>query len=135
SRDELYALFTDRLGIQPEYCVSEYSMTELSSQSYADTLHNHVSNPNQPAPTRLRTPPWTRIVIVDPITLNPITTPNQRGLIRWIDLANFDSVCAVQTSDMGTRDPDGGFQLLGRAPDSELRGCSLTIEEIIAANK
>lgn len=138
SRDELYQLFTDRLGIAPEYCVSEYSMTELSSQAYADTLHNHVSNnpqtPDQPAPTRLRTPPWTRIVIADPITLTPLTPPNQRGLIRWIDLANFDSVCAVQTSDMGTRDPDGGFLLLGRAPDTELRGCSLTIEEIITAN-
>lgn len=138
SRDELYELFTQRLGIPSELCVSEYSMTELSSQAYSDNLASSVSASQSPAPekpARLRVPPWVRIEIVDPITLQPIDAPGQRGLIRWIDLANFDSVCAVQTSDMGTRDSDGGFTLLGRAPDAELRGCSLTIEEIISANQ
>lgn len=130
SRDELYAMFTQRLGINPTHCISEYSMTELSSQAYSDNLANSTT----PKTAKLRVPPWVRIEIVDPISLQPIDQPNQRGLIRWIDLANFDSVCAVQTSDLGTRDTDGGFLLLGRAPDAELRGCSLTIEEIITAN-
>jgi len=52
-------------------------------------------------------------------------------LLRWYDLSNTESVLAVQTSDMGYIEADGGFVLLGRAPDSELRGCSLAVEELL----
>lgn len=138
SREELYGAFTTRLGVAPEYCVSEYSMTELSSQSYGDSLwraHQAGGDEEGEAPVRLRLPPWARVEIVDPLSLEPYGEPGRRGLIRWIDLANVDSVCAVQTSDMGVADADGGFVLLGRAPDAELRGCSLTIEELLEANR
>ena len=47
-----------------------------------------------------------------------------------VDLANLNSVVAVQTEDMGVAHPGGGFTLLGRAPGAVLRGCSLTAEDL-----
>lgn len=134
SRAELYALFEQRLGLERAYCLSEYSMTELSAQAYTDNLRAHLEDPTQPTDLehrRLRTPPWARVEVADPLTLKTILEPNMQGLLRWYDLSNTESVLAVQTSDMGYIEPDGGFVLLGRAPDSELRGCSLAIEELL----
>jgi hypothetical protein len=134
TRGELYASFTDRLGVPAARCVSEYSMTELSSQSYTDNLER--SDLGSPwSPGVLRTPPWARIEVVDPVRLEVLEGEGARGLIRWYDLANVGSVIAVQTSDVGVRVAGGGIRLEGRAPDSELRGCSLTIEEIVDATR
>lgn len=127
TREELYGLFESRLGIAPTHCIAEYSMTELSSQAYTDALARKVHW----SEARFRTPEWARVVACDPATLEPLG-PGERGLLRWLDLANVDSVCAVQTSDVGIVDPDGGFQLFGRAEGAELRGCSLAVEEIVA---
>jgi hypothetical protein len=70
-------------------------------------------------------------VLVDPETLEPVDGPGRRGLIRWIDLANVETVSAIQTGDLGVRTDTGGIRLLGRAPGADLRGCSLTAEEIV----
>jgi hypothetical protein len=35
----------------------------------------------------------------------------------------------VLTEDLGRLEP-GGLRLLGRAPGADLRGCSLTVEEL-----
>ena len=40
---------------------------------------------------------------------------------------NLGSVCCIQTEDVGRRLPDG-FEVLGRATDAELRGCSLELD-------
>jgi len=48
--------------------------------------------------------------------------------LRHFDLANLNSVLAIQTEDLG-RVAGSGFELLGRAPGAQLRGCSLTAEE------
>lgn len=125
TREELYGMFETRLGVAPTHCIAEYSMTELSSQAYTDPLSRNV--PWRDA--RFRTPEWARVIAVDPETLTPLS-PGTRGLLRWVDLANVDSICAVQTSDVGIVDEDGGFQLFGRAQGAELRGCSLAIEEL-----
>lgn len=125
SRADLYEAFTNRLGVESTRCLSEYSMTELSSQTYTDEL---VAD----EPTgRLYAPPWLKIDIVDPVDLTPVDDPEAEGLIRFFDLANVDSVSAVQTSDRGRLHPDGGLELLGRASGADLRGCSLTVEEIV----
>ncbi len=126
TRQELYRAFTDRLGVPRSRCVSEYSMTELSSQTYTDELVR-----GDQATHRLYAPPWLRIFIVDPLTLKPFADRGRQGLVAFFDLTNVDSVAAIQTSDRGVLHPDGGLELLGRAPDAELRGCSLTIEELL----
>ncbi len=132
SRDELYELFQTRLGIPEAMCVSEYSMTELSSQAYSG---RGPGVQGSGSPGSLQTPPWARVEIVDPLTFDPIEEVGAQGLIRWYDLANTESVVVVQTSDLGVLVEGGGFRLLGRAPQAELRGCSLTIEEIVEANR
>lgn len=123
-RETLYALFTERLGVPPTHCLAEYGMAELCSQFY-DTL---LVDPTAETGTRRKAgPPWIRTRVLDPRT-GQDALPGEPGLLCHYDLANLNSVLAVGTEDMG-RAVAGGFELLGRAPRAELRGCSLTAEE------
>ena len=61
--------------------------------------------------------------IVSPETGREVAE-GETGLIRVFDLANVFSVAAVQTEDLGIR-LGNGFELIGRAPQTEPRGCSL----------
>jgi hypothetical protein len=47
-------------------------------------------------------------------------------LLRVFDLANVRSVMAVQTEDLVVRRGEG-FELLGRLPRAEAKGCSLLV--------
>jgi hypothetical protein len=51
------------------------------------------------------------------------------GLLRHLDLANWASISALQTLDIGK--PRGrGFELAGRAKGADARGCSALLSEI-----
>jgi len=117
SREELYGLFVERLGVPLSHCYSEYGMSELASQFYSQGL----DGPKQ-------APPWLRTRLLDPVTGTDVP-PGEPGLLTHYDLANVNSVLAIQTEDLGIAVP-GGFQLLGRAPGAVLRGCSLTAEAL-----
>jgi len=121
-KEELHALISDRLGIGPENIVSEYGMSELSSQAY-DAVAGRPRG-RDPAPRRFQFPPWARSQLISPETGREIAD-GETGLIRVLDLANVYSVMTVQTEDLGVRH-GGGFALLGRAAAAEPRGCSLT---------
>lgn len=117
SKTELYSLISETLGIPPSQIISEYGMSELSSQGYDGT-------PGVSASLRaFRFPPWTRAQLISPETGRE-SFPGQPGLIRLLDLANVSSVLSIQTEDLASATPNG-FVLLGRAPASEPRGCSL----------
>lgn len=116
-REELYALFGTRLGVPTANCHSEYGMSEMASQFYGHGLDPIKCGPH-----------WVRTRAIDPET-GEDAPPGMPGLLRHYDLANFNSVQALQTQDAGTLTPDG-FLLHGRAPDAEVRGCSLTVEEL-----
>lgn len=107
--------------------VSEYGMTELSSQFYEQTLFE----PEAPR-GHYAEPPWARVVPVDPETLAPVAE-GEMGIAKILDLMNVDSAVAVLTQDRVRRvGPDGGsFELLGRAPGAPPRGCSIAIDEIM----
>ncbi len=109
-REELHALIRDRLGLGAGGVVTEYGMSELSSQAYGGDAG-------------LELPPWARLVLVDPESGREVGegTP---GLVRIVDLANVGSVIAVETGDLAER-RSGTFRLLGRAAATEPRGCSL----------
>jgi len=47
----------------------------------------------------------------------------ERGLLRHVDLANWESISFLQTHDIG-RAAGNGFEVLGRAVGAEVRGCS-----------
>lgn len=116
-REALHGLLGERLGVTPERIVSEYGMSELSSQAY-----DQVAGAPESA-RRFRFPPWARALVVSPETGRE-AAPGEPGLLRVCDLANVFSVLAVQTEDLASADGDG-FVLLGRAAQAEARGCSL----------
>jgi hypothetical protein len=105
-------------------------MTELSSQLYETTLAAALRGEHD-APRALWVPGWMRATLVDPETLAPVPA-GEVGVLRLDDPANLDSVCAIQTADLA-RQQAAGIVLLGRAPGAVPRGCSLAIEEALAA--
>jgi hypothetical protein len=121
TREELHALIAGRLGVGREHIVCEYGMCELSSQAYDSSISQ--SRNTQHAIHRFRFPPWTRVQIVSPETGHEVAD-GETGLVRVYDLANVASVLAVQTGDLAIRRGEG-FELVGRAPGAEARGCSL----------
>lgn len=92
---------------------SEYGMTELLSQAYAKKEGIFY------------TPPWMQLRLRhedDPLgTAASLTT----GGLNVIDLANLYSCAFIATEDVGRREANGGFTVLGRLDNAEVRGCSL----------
>ncbi len=121
---ELYAAVARAFGLPVEDVIGEYGMTELSSQLYEDPR----SGP--PGARVYRAPPWVSVAAADPDTLAPLA-PGAEGVARFVDLANVDSVCALQTLDWIRVEPDGGVRLFGRAPGAPPRGCSLALEDLL----
>jgi hypothetical protein len=118
-KPELYTQLAQTFGVADRAIWNEYGMSELSSQAYArGTGGLHAA------------PPWARVLVVDPATGREVA-PGREGLVRWIDLANVDSILALQTLDRAVR-TDQGFRLLGRLPRTEPRGCSLGVEDLLA---
>lgn len=125
SRETLYLEVTGRLGLPPGRIGSEYSMTELSSQLYSRRLADGDPTPRGDL---LVPPAWLRVLAVDAAT-GAVLPSATAGLLRFVDLANVETVVAVQTADLGIVTPDG-VTLLGRAPGAVPRGCGLTVEEL-----
>jgi hypothetical protein len=117
-REELYGLFESRFGMPADRCFGEYGMCEMGSQFYSSGPAGLFARPH-----------WVRTRAIDPVT-GEDAKPGEVGLLRHYDLANMNSVIAIQTQDMGVIHEDGRFQLLGRAPDAGVRGCSLTAEDL-----
>jgi hypothetical protein len=114
--------FYDQLGsgfrVGDLECYAEYGMCELASQFYSRGVNGYLHGPH-----------WIKTRCIDPIT-NQDCLPGRPGLLRHYDLANLNSVIAIQTQDRAIAVADGSFRLLGRASDADLRGCSLTAEEL-----
>jgi hypothetical protein len=106
--------------IDPADVISEYGMTELSSQFY----------------TRIggiyEEPPWARVTPVDPESLEPVKD-GEIGIARITDLMNVDSAVAVLAQDR-VRRVGGGFELYGRLPGAPPRGCSIAADEMLGGN-
>ena len=120
-RDELHLNLSERFGISRTQIICEYGMSELSSQAYA-----LVPGPSSIDGSRSRVfrfPGWARARIISPETGREVED-GEKGMVRIFDLANVYSVMAVQTGDLGVR-RGYGFELIGRAPMAEPRGCSL----------
>lgn len=119
--EELLARLAERLDIAAEAVVREYGMTELTSQFYTRVLAG--GDPALFVPSH-----WTRVRILDPETLTEAAAGSV-GLIGIFDLANLSSAVHLLTEDLGVA-AGRGFRLAGRAAGAELRGCSLTVEEL-----
>jgi hypothetical protein len=115
-------------ALSSDAIVTEYGMTELSSQLYEGTLPGAALH--GPAWTLLE-PPWLRVSPVHPVSLEPVAD-GELGLARFVDLANVDSAVAVLTRDLVRRN-DLGIELVGRAAGALPRGCSLAVEALLEA--
>lgn len=125
TRERLYAAAQERLGIPTGRIVNEYGMTELLSQLYEPVL-------SEGQEARQHVPPWwLQVRALDPLTLDPLPEGSE-GLLAFYDLANLGSVSAVLTQDVGTVE-QGRVRLRGRAPRAEARGCSLAVDDLLAA--
>jgi hypothetical protein len=114
-RDALYARITECFGVLRNAIISEYGMTELSSQYYAPAGEPYVS------------PPWLRVRVVGPERTT--LTNGSIGTLLHVDLANRSSCIAIQTEDLGAM-TQAGLVLAGRDREASLRGCSLDAEQL-----
>ncbi len=130
-RDELYERAGRALGLSRHAIVSEYGMTELTSQYYDGVLVN--GDARRVDARRKFAPPWLRTRVVGP---DGSTLPNGTvGALVHVDLANRSSCIAIATEDLGVQfDPGGnsfgGLMLIGRERGAALRGCSLDAESL-----
>ncbi len=112
TREELHDILKQKLNVPVIH--SEYGMTELLSQAYSKEEGIFYC------------PPWMKILIRDPQDpLSIIDEPGVTGGINIIDLANINSCSFIATGDLGKLHDDGGFEVLGRFDNSDIRGCNL----------
>lgn len=126
AREDLLRDYEALLGIPPNRVVNEYGMTELGSQFYDRSLEGIRAD--------LKVGPhWVRTLIIDPESGEP-ATPGAFGLLRHVDLANLDSVIAIETEDVGRfpGDESEGFELRGRVSGAEPRGCSIAVDDLLS---
>lgn len=123
-RAELYRLVREALGDEI-VCVNQYGMTEMSSNCYDQLLVSGSRRKNGPE--------WVKVRMLDPETLAevPAGTP---GVVAVTDLANLYSCAFLLTQDIGVQHPDG-FEILGRAPGAEAKGCSIAMDEFLRVNR
>ncbi len=129
-RDDLYGMLRDTFGVPDTHIVNMYGMTEFSVQFYDVTLRRHLAGM---PPARFKAgPPWSRTRIIDPET-GAERPAGHVGILLHVDLANRNTVSAIMTEDVG-RAAGEGFELLGRVRGAESRGCSMAIDELLAAS-
>jgi hypothetical protein len=114
TRPELHDFLQHRLGVNAVH--AEYGMTELLSQAYSS------------GKGRFHCPPWMQMLVRKED--DPLDVSNRGdGLLNIIDLANLYSCSFIAVDDIGRihTDEDGGFEVSGRADNSDIRGCSLMV--------
>lgn len=112
-REELHSILCDGFGVPTIH--SEYGMTELLSQAYS--LGNGI----------FECPPWMSILIRDTEDALTYVDYGKTGGINVIDLANINSCSFIATQDLGKKNPNHSFEVLGRFDASDIRGCNLMV--------
>ena len=102
-------------GFGVDFIHSEYGMTELLSQAYSK------------GNGWFECPPWMRVLLRDPADPFHMVATQQTGGINIIDLANQNSCAFIATEDLGRKNAQGQFEVLGRFDAAELRGCNLMV--------
>ena len=112
-REELHEQLCNGFGVSAIH--SEYGMTELLSQAYS--LGNGV----------FECPPWMHILIREAEDALNYVSNGKTGGINVIDLANINSCSFIATQDLGKKNPNNSFEVLGRFDNSDIRGCNLMV--------
>ena len=112
-REELHEQLCQGFGVTAIH--SEYGMTELLSQAYS--LGNGV----------FECPSWMQILVRDTEDALTYIQNGKTGGINVIDLANINSCSFIATQDLGKKNPNNSFEVLGRFDNSDIRGCNLMV--------
>jgi phenylacetate-coenzyme A ligase PaaK-like adenylate-forming protein len=112
-RKELHEQLCQGFGVTAIH--SEYGMTELLSQAYS--LGNGI----------FECPSWMHILIRDTEDALTYVAEGKTGGINVIDLANINSCSFIATQDLGKKNPNNSFEVLGRFDNSDIRGCNLMV--------
>jgi hypothetical protein len=115
-RHELHEKLKKGFGVHLIH--SEYGMTEMLTQAYStgDGI--------------FRCPPWMQVLIRDSNDPLSLVDSGITGGINVIDLANLLSCAFIATQDLGKRNADGSFEVLGRFDNSDVRGCNLMVASL-----
>lgn len=119
SENRLREMACRTFSIEPKRIIGEYGMTELGSQLF-----------ESPGSGRYVAPPWLRVNALHPVSRKPVEM-GEPGLAHFLDLTNIDSCLSVLSQDL-IRIHEDGIELLGRAPRSIPRGCSLPYEGLLS---
>lgn len=112
-REELHEQLCSGFGVSAIH--SEYGMTELLSQAYS--LGEGV----------FECPSWMQILIRNTEDALTYVEIGKTGGINVIDLANINSCSFIATQDLGKKNPNKSFEVLGRFDNSDIRGCNLMV--------
>ncbi|WP_188048985.1 acyl transferase [Flavobacterium sp. GP15] len=112
-REELHQQLCEGFGVSSIH--SEYGMTELLSQAYS--LGEGI----------FECPSWIQILIRDTEDALTYIPQGKTGGINVIDLANINSCSFIATQDLGKKNPNNSFEVLGRFDNSDIRGCNLMV--------
>lgn len=112
-REELHKILAKGFGVPRIH--SEYGMTELLSQAYS--LGNGI----------FECPSWMQILIRDTEDALTYVDYGITGGVNVIDLANINSCSFIATQDLGKKQPNNSFEILGRFDHSDIRGCNLMV--------
>lgn len=112
-REELHELLCKGFGVSGIH--SEYGMTELLSQAYS--LGDGV----------FECPAWMHVLIRDPEDALTYVADGKTGGVNVIDLANINSCSFIATQDLGKKQTNNSFEILGRFDHSDIRGCNLMV--------
>jgi phenylacetate-coenzyme A ligase PaaK-like adenylate-forming protein len=112
-REELHEQLAEGFGLSAIH--SEYGMTELLSQAYS------LGNGSFECPS------WMQVLIRDTEDAMTYVSNGKTGGINVIDLANINSCSFIATQDLGKKNPNNSFEVLGRFDNSDIRGCNLMV--------
>ncbi len=122
-KEQFYALLAEKFNLPLQNIVGQYGMSELGTQYY--DFSYALNSPFY----RFKKPlPWSRVRIVKPDDLQEEMPEGEIGLIRHYDLTNLDSLAFVLSGDLGVKKADNCFEIIGRAKNLSLKGCSLTTD-------
>ena len=112
-REELHNFLCRKFNLKEVH--SEYGMTELLSQAYSK------------GNGYFQLPAWMKILVRDINDPFQGISDGRIGGVNIIDLANAYSSPFIETEDLGRIVEGSNFEVLGRADNSDLRGCNLLI--------
>lgn len=113
TREALHNILKERFGVSAIH--SEYGMSELLSQAYAKREGQFMA------------PPWLKVFIRDIYDPFDFLPEGRSGGINIFDPANKYSVSFIETEDIGKKNANNTFEVLGRIDYSDIRGCNLLV--------